>query len=207
MAIQPTTKVCVISGGTSPSIEEMFRRQMYYRLTTVPTEADLIVISGGADISPSWYGEEELDVTSSRIEQDMYEFAAITFALNNGIPLAGICRGAQFINVLAGGRLRQDVTKHRGVNHKVQDEAGKFYTVNSLHHQMMVPSTRQKNKILLCANEGAVDTISKKQVSVEVEAVFYPDMKALCMQSHPEFEGCGDAKTLFFNYLESYLIG
>ena len=200
-------KVCVIDGGTSKAIEMMIRHRLYYELTYNPSQADIIIISGGADISPSWYGEMALPGTHPNLDQDLSEFAAITYALNNGVPLAGICRGAQFINCLAGGRLRQDVTKHRGQNHQVQDKDGGLFTVNSLHHQMMVPSERTNYELLLWANEGSQDTFEKKPIITEVEALFYPDMAALCFQPHPEFGNSGNTTELFFNYVENLLLG
>ena len=200
-------KVCVIDGGTARAVEMMIRNRLYYDLVYNPSQADLIIITGGSDISPSWYGETALPGTHPSFEQDLTEFAAITYALNNGIPLAGICRGAQFLNCLAGGRLRQDVTKHRGGNHRVQDGDGGIYEVNSMHHQMMVPSMRMDYDLLLWANQGSEDTHEKAPIVTEVEALFYPDMAALCFQPHPEFNHNGDATNLFFAYIEDLLLG
>lgn len=71
-------------------------------------DVDGVVIGGGDDISPDIYGGEL--VRSARLDpaRDAMERALVTGAAERGMPLLGVCRGAQMINVARGGTLHQD---------------------------------------------------------------------------------------------------
>ena len=112
-----------------------------------------LVIGGGNDISPEHYGGDLDAKVRLDPERDQLEIDWILRALDEGIPLLGICRGAQLINVVLGGRLHQDIRPMRQHTHNrpgllptkqvrlVPDSAlagvcGKVrLRVNSLHHQ------------------------------------------------------------------------
>ena len=112
-----------------------------------------LVIGGGNDISPEHYGGDLDAKVRLDPERDQLEIDWILRALDEGIPLLGICRGAQLINVVLGGRLHQDIRPMRQHTHNrpgllptkqvrlVPDSAlagvcGKArLRVNSLHHQ------------------------------------------------------------------------
>lgn len=114
---------------------------------------DALVIGGGNDISPEHYGgnlEAQVKVDPAR---DQLEIEWIERALRDGIPLLGICRGAQLINVVLGGSLYQDIRPLRRRTHnrpgllptkQVRLKPGSLLArvcgkialrVNSLHHQ------------------------------------------------------------------------
>ena len=76
-----------------------------------PLEA--LVIGGGNDISPEHYGGDIDAKVKSDPERDQLEMNWIRHALREKIPLLGICRGAQLINVLLGGTLHQDIRPMR----------------------------------------------------------------------------------------------
>ena len=72
---------------------------------------DALIISGGYDVSPSLYGQEphkKLHETCHK--RDSYEIALIEKAVANNIPILGICRGMQLLNVFFGGNLYQDLS-------------------------------------------------------------------------------------------------
>ena len=75
---------------------------------------DGLLLSGGADIDPARYGAENLGSVDIEPERDELEAAAWTAAEERGVPVLGICRGFQAINVFAGGTLLQDVGGHAG---------------------------------------------------------------------------------------------
>lgn len=77
---------------------------------------DGVLISGGDDIDPATYGEENTD--SKRISQaaDVFEVAVFEAARRHGKPLLAICRGLQLLNVALGGTLAQEVTSAGGVH-------------------------------------------------------------------------------------------
>jgi putative glutamine amidotransferase len=84
------------------------------------TVADLdgIVLAGGADVNPSRYGalpHPQTVITDP--DRDGWEFAVACAALRDGVPLLGICRGMQVLNVCLGGTLHQhipDLVHHEG---------------------------------------------------------------------------------------------
>jgi len=79
---------------------------------------DGLMLSGGGDIDPARYRAEPVpQVTSVREERDTAEFALLAAATSRHLPVLGICRGLQVINVARGGSLHQhlpDVVGHDG---------------------------------------------------------------------------------------------
>jgi putative glutamine amidotransferase len=75
----------------------------------INTAVDGVIIGGGDDIEPRHYGEQGDAASSYDFARDQLEIAMIKSALNAGIPILGICRGAQLINVVLGGDLLQDI--------------------------------------------------------------------------------------------------
>jgi putative glutamine amidotransferase len=75
---------------------------------------DGLVLTGGEDIDPAWYGTEASPLLSppSR-ERDLFELALFAAARQRELPLLGICRGIQLINVAMGGSLYQDIPSER----------------------------------------------------------------------------------------------
>lgn len=114
---------------------------------------DALIIGGGNDIGPEHYGGDLDAKVKADPERDRLEIEWIRKALMNNIPLLGICRGAQLINVVLGGTLHQDIRPLRKRTHNrpgllptkqvrldssslVAQVCGKeLLRVNSLHHQ------------------------------------------------------------------------
>jgi putative glutamine amidotransferase len=119
---------------------------------------DGLILTGGEDLDPAWYAAKPSVLLSppSR-ERDLFELALFAVARQRELPILGICRGIQLINVALGGTLFQDLPTERpgGVNHrpKVARDARSHrvrfqpdsraaaaldataITVNSSHHQ------------------------------------------------------------------------
>ena len=90
---------------------------------------DGLLLSGGADISPVHYGEQPLrEVQSMNPERDEWELALTREALNRDMPVFGICRGHQMLNVAAGGSLYQHV------NAQNCTDKGHMLTGTEMHH-------------------------------------------------------------------------
>jgi putative glutamine amidotransferase len=99
-------------------------------LTEDPDEAleliDALVLAGGADIDPAIYGAEpHAETTHTVPERDAFEISLTRRALERGIPLLGICRGMQVLNVAGGGTLLQHLPEHLG-HHEHRREPGTF---------------------------------------------------------------------------------
>jgi gamma-glutamyl-gamma-aminobutyrate hydrolase PuuD len=100
---------------------------------------DALVISGGSDIDPGIYGEEPHPETfGTHPERDEAEIALLTRALERDMPVLGICRGSQVINVARGGDLHQHLPELVGHNRHKNDPPGVFID----HEVTIEPSTR-----------------------------------------------------------------
>jgi putative glutamine amidotransferase len=87
---------------------------------------DGLVLAGGADIDPSAYGADRHPETVHTVpERDACEIALARRALERDVPVLGICRGMQLINVAAGGTLRQHLPEEFG-HHEHRPTLGSF---------------------------------------------------------------------------------
>jgi putative glutamine amidotransferase len=76
---------------------------------------DGLILAGGRDVDPTTYGAEPDEETDEpRTERDVFEIALARRALERDIPLLGICRGMQVMNVARGGTLVQHLPHHLG---------------------------------------------------------------------------------------------
>jgi putative glutamine amidotransferase len=76
---------------------------------------DGLILAGGRDIDPGSYGAERHPLTDeSRSERDEFEIRLARRAMERDIPILGICRGMQLMNVARGGTLVQDLAEHVG---------------------------------------------------------------------------------------------
>ncbi|MCD6031130.1 MAG: peptidase [Thermomicrobiales bacterium] len=86
-------------------------------VATLVSLIDGLLLSGGADLDPARYGDGDIHPTTYGIdpERDQFEIDLFDAALRSNIPVLGICRGIQVINVALGGTLIQDVaSEHPG---------------------------------------------------------------------------------------------
>jgi len=175
-------------------------------------DANIICFTGGEDVSPELYGEEPIPETYFNPKRDAYEANIFAEALSLKKPMIGICRGSQFLNVMNGGTLWQDVNNHAiGGGHSVVDmRTGDVkHNMTSTHHQQMRPT--EKAEIL------AVAQLSTKKISMsevvgreependDIEVVWYPSSLSLCFQPHPEFHH-GECRNYFLDLVDSYIL-
>src|ERR1700722_3810108 len=100
------------------------------QLTEDPEQAldliDGLILAGGADIDPASYGESPHPETVSTVpERDAFEIALTRAAIERDMPLLGICRGMQLINVACGGTLLQHLPDRYG-HHEHRRVVGSF---------------------------------------------------------------------------------
>ena len=161
---------------------------------------DALVLSGGADIEPSRYGEEpDPKLGATDPDRDEFELALWKAARERDIPILAICRGAQLMNVAEGGSLRQHLDLAEGdghpnwgapgntISHEVSCEEGSLIAsliglrrgVNSLHHQVVEKAGRN-----IVVSARASDGVA--------EAFEIPGAPVLGVQWHPEMLGGPD---------------
>ncbi|MBP1634258.1 MAG: putative glutamine amidotransferase, partial [Acidobacteria bacterium] len=81
----------------------------------VVAEIGGLLLTGGVDVDPARYGEEPIpQVVNLEPDRDAFEFALIAAARGAGLPVFGICRGIQVMNVALGGTLVQDIPAQMG---------------------------------------------------------------------------------------------
>lgn len=105
-------------------------------LDRILTTLDGVLLSGGGDIQPERYGgQNSPQVQGIDPLRDEVEFHITQYALANEVPLLGICRGLQVINVFLGGTLYEHLPDHlrSSLNHSTQSHLVRIVSQSSLH--------------------------------------------------------------------------
>ncbi|MGH9279875.1 MAG: gamma-glutamyl-gamma-aminobutyrate hydrolase family protein [Acidimicrobiales bacterium] len=104
---------------------------------------DGLLFSGGGDVDPAWYGEAPAEqVQGVDRQRDAWELALVRAGLAQGVPMLGICRGSQVINVAAGGTLIQHLPDVTDLDHGRKDEcASLVHTVRVLDDTLLRAAT------------------------------------------------------------------
>ena len=175
-------------------------------------KADLVVFTGGEDVNPALYGEEPHRKTFYNNERDAEEILAYETCLALGTPMFGVCRGAQFLHVMNGGQLYQDVDNHNG-NHTMWDVRNKtlIEKVSSVHHQMCMPNTGGGMEVLaISAGTSNVRWFNDKEHSMgrtqDIEAYFYRDTCCFGVQGHPEYRGYSEYLLWTLKMMEDLIV-
>ena len=174
---------------------DRFLRFLDWDQVTNPKDADVLFFTGGEDISPDLYNEERHQSTGFSKYRDTVELDDLNeFTSEGKRKVIGVCRGAQFLTAITGGKLIQVVTDHAGRLHQVMTTDGVLIDVNSYHHQMCLPNpsvTTPLGWALGVAQElhGLPKGMQVSDSFVEPEAfnIRTKELDALCFQYHPEF--------------------
>ena len=208
-------KKCAVING-SQAYRQLFLSLGYDVVSYVIDEqrnpVDLVVFTGGEDVTPQLYGHETHPTTFNSVYRDQQEATIFEKCVLHNIPMAGICRGAQFLNVMSGGEMYQDVGGHTGPHEITDLVTGETVLVSSTHHQMMKPSPEA---VLVAYSTLGGDrewwdgqVFAREKSEQDVEVVFYPGSKCLCFQPHPEFASAEyeGMRAYFATLLTRYLI-
>ena len=162
---------------------------------------DGLIITGGRDVDPAAYGSPrhaatDEPVTDSRM-RDAFEFTLLQGAVRRGMPVLGICRGAQVLNVALGGTLHQhlpDVVGHTG-----HQQGNAVFATSSI---ATVPGTRVEALVgptteAQCYHHQAIDRLGDGLIvsasdadgvieAVELDPARHPHSWVVAVQWHPE---------------------
>lgn len=161
-------------------------------------DANLFCFTGGEDVSPDLYNETRHRYTYNDPMRDQYEKGVFVRGLKSNIPMVGICRGGQFLNVMSGGAMFQHIQNHtHSGDHRIRDDlTGQELWVSSTHHQMMKPGPAALLVAYGYDMQASVESFPKSEAQPVVskppcdyEVVYYQTTKCLCFQPHPEFVG------------------
>ena len=203
--------------GSSMRFDKFFanHRTIYNADQFHPTAGDAALLQGGEDIWPGLYNETAIaECRATEITQrDIVEYKVLEAALEHNIPTIGICRGAQMLCVFSGGTLFQHVDNHRSASHALQTtDNQEIPAVPGDHHQMMRlvspgqgvwhplawTPTRLSTKVLVGPEAAPVESWEEDW---ELEVVWFPTIRGLAIQPHPEW-GTNDPK---FNHFQTYV--
>jgi GMP synthase-like glutamine amidotransferase len=180
---------------------QIFKREVRLDYASIKS-CDAILLWGGTDINPKYYNEAA-HVTNGYIPdsvRDHSEWYWMQEAVRHGIPIIGVCRGAQFLCAFAGGSLVQDVQGHNMGSHEltvIEDGLEKVYQTSSAHHQMMYLQDMEKDsyELLGWSKKRSNTYCGKGAPPVDPEVVFFPKIKGLAIQGHPEWQRIDDPFT------------
>ncbi|CAN3128369.1 Putative glutamine amidotransferase Rv2859c [Mycobacterium sp. smrl_JER01] len=162
---------------------------------------DGLIVTGGRDVDPALYGSARHPATDEPVAdsrtRDTFESALLRAALRRGVPVLGICRGAQVLNVVLGGTLHQHLPDV--VGHTRHQQGNAVFTTTSISTvagsrvaALVGPDTEAQ-----CYHHQAIDRLGDGLVvsasatdgvieAVEIDPVRHPDRWVLAVQWHPE---------------------
>jgi putative glutamine amidotransferase len=156
-----------------------------------------LVLTGGGDVDPRRYGEQAIAGLDGVLpERDEMEFAALDFAIGRGLPILGICRGCQVLNVHLGGTLWQDIAggspgpiAHRQTGH--WEERSHDVTIapdsklaailgatavrtNSFHHQA-VRAAAPRLRVTATSGDGLAEAVELRDYPFCIAVQWHPE--------------------------------
>ena len=189
IANAPNLAVCSTYGSGYQADSSLIYcfRQIGCTVTKISSYADIsqydgLIVAGGIDIDPSFYGETNYACETTNYYYDLEQFAIIQKFVEAGKPILGVCRGCEILNVYFGGSLYQNISGHRGVNHWITSLSGSLmdsicgsgFDGYSEHHQAI--------KTLgsgLIATQWASDGV--------IEAFEHESLPIIATMWHPEW--------------------
>ncbi|MDW3217255.1 MAG: gamma-glutamyl-gamma-aminobutyrate hydrolase family protein [Acidimicrobiales bacterium] len=178
--------------------------------------ADALLISGGQDMDPATYGQDNTSSWKVRRESDDFDLEITRRAVERDIPVLGICRGAQVVNVALGGDLAQEVQEEGSAAHPTYREMAPTprlhrhdvdvvegsrlaalygdgpLAVNSLHHQA-IGAVADRLVVTARSDDGVVEA---------VEGAPGSGLDLLAVQWHPEMLAGERGGELFADLVE-----
>lgn len=149
-----------------------------------------LILWGGEDISPSLYGQDVVHARASKTpsSRDIVEAQLFHAAVKLGIPIIGVCRGAQLACALSGGTLYQHIDGGHHQDHAVSTFDGQTFWTSSCHHQAL--NLTKVGHELLAWDKDRVTLAYTDEDAVEVtipEVAILTKTNTFAIQGHPEW--------------------
>ena len=159
---------------------------------------DAVILTGGEDINPSYYSEQpHQNLEKTKDDRDISDYWLLKVSLKEDYPILGTCRGMQFLNVVLGGSLYQDLPTeyvsnmvHRDpkkiafTHHQIKiiDKNSKLYnmlktdriSVNSWHHQA-IERLGKGLKVVALSSDGIIEAVELDSSSFVIGVQFHPE--------------------------------
>ena len=169
-----------------PSIE---KRE---NIETLLDLADGVLLIGGKDYHPAYYGEIPHEKTSLERLRPHFDIAFGEAVMRRDLPVLGICAGCQLLNIVSGGKLIQhlpNADEHTGgIFHEAQVIREGFFSraagkapgekimVNSFHHQALDPAHTGKNLVVTAvAFDGSIEAVEVPGKRMVLGVQFHPE--------------------------------
>ena len=181
-------------------------------------KAQLVVFTGGEDVTPSFYGCKKHHTTYNNIKRDQLEKEIFDKIDPDKQVCYGACRGSQWLCVMNGGKLVQNVNNHAiRYTHAITD-GNKIYQITSTHHQMQYPFDLNKDDydILYKSYNLSSDIYEGDKINTDLiyknepEIVLYHKEKlpkCLAVQGHPEMMPNSPVSEMINNLIKDLVNG
>lgn len=204
------------AGGTPiflPPVESLAE------LAPIMPAIDGVLLAGGADIDPKLYGAEpHPKLESIDAVRDHSECQLVAWAISQRLPILGICRGIQMVNIVAGGTLYQDLPSEAPSSIAHRSEPASYMALPGYGHALRLTGPGQLRQVVgedqtwvTSMHHQAVQQLGKDLVGVAtshdglIEALESadPDHWLVALQGHPEVmtETVPWAKELFAQFV------
>lgn len=213
--------VHVVGPENGPAFAQMLARAKCTKSKNGVQDADIVFFTGGSvDVHPLLYGADPNDAhesvwfESEACTKTMMEYIQVwqeCFYL--GIPMVGVCLGAQFLAVMNGAKLFQDIDNHNSGHNMHCIRTGTVIDdISSVHHQSVI---KDKHMQVIGAsyesnerwkNRRECNLVIDKPDEEDVEAFWYEDTMCLGFQGHPEYSGYPEYTEWCMKQIEHYII-
>jgi putative glutamine amidotransferase len=151
-------------------------------------QMDGLLLTGGSDVAPEFLRQENVDRSLIHNDvdpvRDRWEFDAISKLLARGLPILGICRGIQVLNVALGGTLKLDIPDHDLPEQKERDiqplrydkkAIHRYEKVNSAHHQAVNRLAEGFEVEAWSATDDIIEQMSLRNYPFAVAVQYHPE--------------------------------
>ncbi len=171
-----------------------------------------LILPGGGDITPAFFGEKNRGSRNIDTELDILQLQALDHCIRKRIPVLGICKGIQIINVGLGGTLCQDMPsadRHRynGCDQyhptAIQKSCwlyrlyGGCARVNSAHHQSIKCLGQGLTAVQYCPDDGCIEAVAHRELPI-LGVQWHPERL-----DHRQTTICGEKVLAYFASLAS----